>query len=137
MFSSISAYETSAEDFFEALKVRKVDLLLDVRLKNKNQLCGFTKSSDLAYLTRVICSADYIHDLALAPDAALLDRYLGHWITWDEYKAQYLARLKETDAKRHVDERYHHYQNICLLGTATKKRRSHTEVLEQFLRGDF
>lgn len=39
----LSAYETSAEKFFESLKQFKVDLVLDIRQKNDSQLCGFTK----------------------------------------------------------------------------------------------
>ncbi len=40
---TLSAYQTTAERFFTTLVDHKVDLLLDVRLHNTNQLCGFTK----------------------------------------------------------------------------------------------
>ena len=46
---TLSAYETSAEEFFKRLVDWKVDLVVDTRLKNTNQLAGFTKRDDLAY----------------------------------------------------------------------------------------
>lgn len=135
MLSTISAYEVTAADFFETLRARGVDLLLDVRLKNTNQLCGFTKQGDLAYLVGAICHGDYVHDLALAPTPELLERYLGHWIAWEEYARQYRELLESRAAAAQFRERYGAYHHICLLGTATKKRRSHTEILEPYLKG--
>ena len=41
---TISAYETSAEEFFKRLVDWKVDLVVDTRLKNTNQLAGFTST---------------------------------------------------------------------------------------------
>ncbi|MGN1023019.1 MAG: hypothetical protein ACI4OJ_05945, partial [Lachnospiraceae bacterium] len=60
-FFTLSAYETSAEAFFTALKDHHTDLVLDIRLHNSNQLCGFTKERDLAYLVPALTGADYIH----------------------------------------------------------------------------
>ena len=58
-FMTLSAYETSAEDFFTKLIDAKIDLLVDVRLHNTNQLCGFTKERDLAYFVKTIVGAAY------------------------------------------------------------------------------
>ena len=43
----ISAYETSAQDFFEQLEAWHVDMVVDIRLHNTNQLSGFTKLHDI------------------------------------------------------------------------------------------
>ena len=65
--NTISAYETTAEKFFGALESWDVDLLLDTRLKNTNQLAGFTKKNDLAYFVPKLLHADYVHDKLFAP----------------------------------------------------------------------
>ena len=60
----LSAYQTTAQEFFDRLKAWNVDLVLDVRLKNTNQLAGFTKQEDLEYFTHEIVHADYVRDEA-------------------------------------------------------------------------
>lgn len=128
-----SAYETSAADFFELLRSQHPDLVLDVRLKNTNQLCGFTKQKDLEYLIPALTNAVYAHDLRFAPSANLLDKYLKHWIDWDAYRDQYLEQLHDSDALTAYTHNYAKYSCICILGTATRKRRSHSEILVQLL----
>lgn len=68
--------------FFNALLNRKAGLVLDVRLKNTNQLCGFTKQKDLEYLIPQITGADYVHDLRFAPTPKLLKFYQAQLIDW-------------------------------------------------------
>jgi hypothetical protein len=54
----LSAYETSAADFFQTLVRNKADLMLDVRQGNTSQLCGFTKKKDLAFFVPQLTGAD-------------------------------------------------------------------------------
>lgn len=131
---AISAYQISAQQFFKELLESQVDLLLDVRLKNQSQLCGFTKKADLAFFVPQICKAKYVHDLKFAPEAGLLDRYVKHWITWEEYARRYKEKMEEQDVEQYFWDKYGHYKCICMLGTETKQRRSHTEVLLQILK---
>ena len=133
---TLSAYETSAAQFFETLLSHHTDLVLDVRLKNSNQLCGFTKQKDLEYLISKITGAVYIHDLRFAPSSVLLDQYLQHLIGWEDYFARYITQIREQDAAGAFQKTYADYHSICILGTATKKRRSHSEALADFLSSD-
>lgn len=48
----LSAYEITAAAFFQKLKQERTDLVLDIRLNNTSQLCGFTKEKDLSFLFR-------------------------------------------------------------------------------------
>ena len=131
----ISAYQTSASEFFDKILQNHADLVLDVRLKNESQLCGFTKGKDLAYLIPKICRANYIHDRFFTPEPELLDRYLHHWIRWDQYAREYRSCMESKNAAGYFQEHYGSYSGICLIGTATAKRRSHTEVLCELLEG--
>lgn len=131
--NTISAYETTAEKFFGALESWDVDLLLDTRLKNTNQLAGFTKKNDLAYFVPKLLHADYVHDKLFAPAPTMLERYLHSNIGWDAYADAYREDIREREAVPQFYDRYGEYKSVCLLGTATHKRRSHVEVLQQML----
>ena len=69
---TLSAYETAAADFFARLTAEKTDLVLDVRLKNSSQLCGFTKEKDLAFFVPRLTGARYVHDRDLAGKEGIL-----------------------------------------------------------------
>ncbi len=129
----VSAYETSAERFFETLRERGVDLVLDVRLRNTNQLCGFTKRDDLAYLVPALTGAEYIHDVQFAPSEELLGRYVHGKIGWDEYARGYRQLMDERGSVEAFQAKYGSYKMVALLGTGTRKRRSHAEALERML----
>lgn len=91
----LSAYQTSAEEFFDRLRGEGADLVLDVRLKNTNQLAGFTKKRDLDYFVRTIVGARYVHDPLFAPDPQLLGSYLHKAIDFGRYAREY-GRLLES-----------------------------------------
>jgi hypothetical protein len=74
----LSAYETSAKEFFEGIQKAKADVVVDVRLHNTNQLAGFTKEGDLAYFIPAILKIPYIHDTRFAPSlGSLIERVYG------------------------------------------------------------
>ncbi|MDD4368065.1 MAG: DUF488 family protein [Oscillospiraceae bacterium] len=130
---AISAYQTSAEAFFTAIKEAQADLVLDVRLHNESQLAGFSKRRDLAWLVPALCQADYVCDRFFAPEPGLLSRYIKRELSWESYAGAYRNQMQAADVTAYFIQHYGRYQRICLIGTATKKRRSHTEVLQELL----
>ncbi|MEY8562943.1 DUF488 domain-containing protein [Eggerthellaceae bacterium 3-80] len=129
----ISAYQTSAEHFFERLQAWEVDLVLDVRLHNTNQLAGFTKECDLDYFVREIDHATYVHDPEFSPTADDLSAYLHKTISWQEYAKAYRQDLVKRNAVADFFKKYGSYKSVAIVGTATDKRRSHAEVLVDVL----
>ena len=129
----LSAYQTTAEDFFTKIIDWKADLVLDVRLKNTNQLAGFTKQEDLEYFAHVIAHADYAHDVEYSPSKTLLDAYLDEGMPYEEYFQKYKEELEERHAIPEFFEKYGTYDSIAIVGTATKKRHSHAEELKILL----
>jgi uncharacterized protein YeaO (DUF488 family) len=125
----LSAYETTAEAFFGTLLAHHVGLVLDARLRNESQLCGFTKKRDLAYFVETIAHAKYVHDLTFAPTDDLLSRYIKGVIDWEEYADGYTALLQERDALAKFRKEYKSLRPVCLLGAGTRKRHSHVETL--------
>lgn len=130
---TISAYEITAADFFGDLVSWNIDALIDTRRKNTNQLAGFTKKSDLEYFVPTIVHAEYVHDLSLAPEPMTLEKYLKGVIGWDEYAASYRADIERRGSVDRFFEAYGDRKSVCLLGTATRKRRSHVEILAAML----
>lgn len=129
----LSAYQTTAEEFFDKIIGWKAGLVLDVRLKNTNQLSGFTKQEDLEYFAHVIAHADYAHDLEYAPSKTLLDDYLDHGLPYEQYFAAYEKEMEERNAIPQFFEKYGKYDSIAIVGTATNKRHSHAEELKKLL----
>lgn len=130
---TISAYEITAEEFFTDLIDWKTDVLIDTRRKNTNQLAGFTKKADLEYFVPTIAHADYAHDLLLAPEPMTLEQYLKGALSWDEYAKRYRADIEQRKSIDHFFDTYGDADSVCLLGTATHKRRSHVEVLKDMI----
>ena len=98
---TIGFTQSSAAHFFGRLRGAGVKRLLDVRLNNVSQLAGFAKRDDLAYFTRELCGAEYVHDVRLAPTSELLDAYKKQGGSWADYERAFLAlmtarRIEET-----------------------------------------
>lgn len=129
----LSAYQTTAEEFFGKILGWKADLVLDIRLRNTNQLAGFTKQEDLEYFTHVITHADYAHDVEYSPSKTLLDDYLDHGLSYQEYFARYAEEMEERKAIPAFFQKYGRYRSVAIVGTATSKRRSHAEELQRLL----
>ena len=125
----LSAYETTAAEFFQRVAAEETDLVLDVRLNNSSQLCGFTKKKDLEFFVPKLSGAKYVHDLLYAPDKGLLELYTKKRIGWEEYSDAYDLLLDKRKAMAIYAKKYKDFACVCLLGTQTKKRRSHNEVL--------
>ena len=116
---TIGFTQKTAGQFFESLKNNNIDLLLDVRLNNKSQLAGFTKSDDLPYFLKEICGAAYIHALDFAPTKAILDDYKAKKLKWCDYEHVYFNLIHARDAESHFcrnfPDIYAPYHNIVLL----------------------
>lgn len=130
---TLSAYETTAQSFFGKLAEWDADLVLDVRLKNTNQLAGFTKRDDLAFFVEKIQHADYAHDVTFSPATTVLERYLRGSMDWEDFFVSYHREMVKRDAVEQFFERYGKYRSVAIVGTATQKRRSHVEILQQMI----
>lgn len=127
---TISPYQTTAEAFFTQLLEWHTDMVVDVRLHNTTQLDGFSKSPDIDFFCRRLLNANYAHDTDFSPAADTLDQYLHHKIDWDTFSADFKEQMEEHKAVPLFIERYGEYDSVAVIGTTTKTRRSHVEVLE-------
>jgi uncharacterized protein (DUF488 family) len=121
----------SAEQFFELLESAKPKVLVDVRLNNKSQLAGFSKSDDLAFFLRRILNLPYQHRLELAPTQAMLDRYRKQGQSWASYEKSFI-RLME---KRAVQDTLapSEMDGACLLCSEHEPEQCHRRLVAEYL----
>ena len=126
---TIGYTKKSAEDFFELLKSKRIEVLIDVRLYNSSQLAGFAKSRDLQYFTGQICGCGYIWASDFAPSAKLLNDYKNKVIGWDEYEKSY-KKLLEARNNQNFFEKFIG-KRICLLCAEETPQHCHRRLLAE------
>ncbi len=128
---TIGSAGKTAKEFFEILRQNSVRKVIDVRLYNRSQLAGFTKSDDLRYFLRSILDVGYEHQPILAPSKELLDGYKKGGVTWGEYEREYIAILQQRkpDAKLNREE----FDGACLLCSEASPNHCHRRLAAEFL----
>ena len=103
---------------------------MDVRLNNTSQLAGFAKSSDLPYLLREICGADYVHEPLLAPTQTILDAYKKQKGDWAQYELEFVALMSEREIDKKLDRKQFNERNVLLCSEPTAEHCHRRLVLE-------
>jgi uncharacterized protein (DUF488 family) len=130
---SIGFTRKSAAEFFGALRHNGIRHLIDVRLNNRSQLAGFTKTKDLAFFLREILDAEYTHEPLLAPTQELLGAYRKGSILWTEYERRFLALMKERNIERMLDIHTFEIPTV-LLCTEPSPEHCHRRLVLEYLR---
>lgn len=92
---TIGFTQKSANIFFEQLKLNGVQRLVDIRLKPKGQLAGFTKQEDLPYfLNELAAGCVYVYMPVLAPTKEILNDYRNDG-DWPRYEMRFKQLLNE------------------------------------------
>lgn len=129
---TIGFTKKSAERFFSLLRSAGVKRVIDTRLNRKSQLAGFAKETDLPFLLREICHADYLQEPLTAPTDEILKAYKGKQIDWAEYE----RRFKDLIATRHIEERLERdrFDGACLLCSEDKPHHCHRRLVAEYLK---
>lgn len=126
----------SAEDFFDSIRERHVEILIDVRLNNQSQLAGFTKGRDLAFFLKEICNCRYSHEIQFAPTKDILNRYKKEQISWEEYEVEYNELIKKRNVLDIFKKKYLDYDKVLLLCSEPTPECCHRRLLADFLSGE-
>ncbi len=129
---TIGFTKRSAAQFFGALNDAGIEQLVDVRLNNVSQLAGFTKRDDLAFFTKSICSAGYVHEPLLAPSQEMLDRYKKHGGSWSEYELEFLDLMASRDIEHEIDRALFEPRTVLLCSEPTPDR-CHRRLVVEYL----
>ena len=131
---SIGFTQKSASQFFGALKSAGIRRLMDVRLNNKSQLAGFTKSTDLPYFLRELCGADYVHEPLLAPTQEMLDDYKKRKGDWAAYEREFLTLMRGRQIESALDRAQFSQPTVLLCSEPTAEHCHRRLVLEYLQR---
>lgn len=123
----------TARDFFESLKHHRIEQLVDVRVNNRSQLAGFTKSDDLEYFLDEIAAASYHHEPLLAPTSDLLKAYRNGEVGWDGYEKEFTALLEERRIEQIIDRKIFQRRTVLLCSEPTPER-CHRRLVIEYLR---
>jgi len=128
---TIGFTKKSAQTFFELLAVNKIEVLLDVRLKNTSQLAGFSRYPDIEYFFENIIHGQYISDILFAPSDEILKNYKKNLIDWNEYVYEYEKLMLERNIKEHILRKYKEMlkKTVCLLCSEEKANHCHRSLV--------
>ena len=92
---TIGFTQKSAQYFFERLKHNRIQRLVDIRLKPKGQLAGFTKQEDLPYFLNELASGcQYVYRPDLAPTLEIMSEYRKNG-NWQRYERRFIQLMNE------------------------------------------
>ena len=121
----------TAEQFFRLIESASAKRLVDVRLNNRSQLAGFSKSDDLAFFLRRILKLPYRHVLELAPTQPMLDKVRKQGQSWASYEKSFI-RLME---KRAIQDKLSpsEMDGACLLCSEHEPDQCHRRLVAEYL----
>jgi uncharacterized protein (DUF488 family) len=131
--STIGFTQTSAEHFFERLRLANVRQVIDVRLYNTSQLAGFAKSDDLAFFLKAVCGIRYVHTPLLAPDDTMLKAFKKEKGDWGVYQGRFMQLMSE----RRIQEKLkpEAFEGGCLLCSEARPHHCHRRLVCDYLNG--
>jgi len=123
----------SAQAFFGVLKQAGIKRVVDIRLRPNGGLSLFARGSDLPFLLRELCQAEYVHVPLLAPSKELLRDFRRQKLDWPEYERVYRALLDERDVARNLDRSRFDVPAALLCSEATPDQ-CHRRLAAEYLR---
>lgn len=129
--STIGFTQTSAENFFQRLRLGGVKKVVDVRLRGDSQLSGFAKQKDLAFFLKEVAGIDYEHVIGLAPTDEMLDAYKKKSMSWDRYELNYRDLISERMVENLFEPAT--LDGVCFLCSEALPHRCHRRVAAEYL----
>lgn len=139
MIYTIGFTQSTAQHFFERLRVNEIEQLLDIRLNNRSQLAGFAKAPDLAWFLKELCGIEYLYDDNFAPTGGILDDYRKKRIDWLEYVDAFGQLMRERKIEEYIRTRYQSSRGkqICLLCSEPEPEKCHRRLVAEYFAAAF
>ena len=130
---TIGFTQKRAEAFFELLRRRGVQRLIDIRMSPDGQLSGFAKRADLPYLLdRLADGCEYIHLPELAPTKEILKDYRSDQ-NWPRYVERFEALMDERCIPETLDRDAFQAAASCLLCSEPTPEQCHRRLVAERL----
>lgn len=130
---TIGFTKKSARQFFELLKKKDVERLVDIRLRPDGQLSGFSKKEDLSYFLKALNQCDYRHMPELAPTDGILKEYRSDK-DWDKYELRFEALMNERAIPSLLDKSLFEEKICCLLCSEDTPHKCHRRLVAERLK---
>lgn len=137
---TVGTSKKSARDFFGLLRKHNIQKVIDIRLKNKSQLSGYAKGSDLAYFLKECFRISYEHVPDLAPTKDLLQNYQDKkrqetYRRWDIYETEFKKLLDTRDVLSIFKNASAGYDAVAFLCSEAKANKCHRRLVAAYLAG--
>jgi len=130
---TIGFTKKSLEEFVKLLKDNKIQVLIDIRLRNTGQLAGFAKDKDLKFILNNF-GIEYRHVKDLAPTSDLLDDYKNRKIDWEEYRTRFDKLMEERKGREILLKELEGGKTACLLCSEEKAEQCHRRLVAELVR---
>ena len=130
---NIGFTQKTAEEFFEKLRVNKIECLIDIRLNPNGQLSRFAFEKDLPYfLDKLVCGCKYAHRIDFAPKKELLMQVRDKANSMSkDYKLFEVAFNKQLKTESHINDfvtKFGKYSRVVLLCSEPTTEKCHRRL---------
>ena len=130
--------QKTAEEFFEKLRVNKIECLIDIRLNPNGQLSRFAFEKDLPYfLDKLVGGCKYAHRIDFAPKKELLMQVRDKANPMSkDYKLFEVAFNKQLKTESHINDfvtKFGKYSRVVLLCSEPTTEKCHRRLVSDML----
>ena len=135
---NIGFTQKTAEEFFEKLRVNKIECLIDIRLNPNGQLSRFAFEKDLPYfLDKLVDGCKYAHRIDFAPKKELLMQVRDKTNPMSkDYKLFEVAFNKQLKTESHINDfvtKFGKYSRVVLLCSEPTTEKCHRRLVSDML----
>lgn len=135
---NIGFTQKTAEEFFEKLKAKKIDCLVDIRLNPNGQLSRFAFEKDLPYfLDKLVDGCKYVHRIDLAPKKELLkevrDKDNPMSRNYKLFEIAFNKQLENYSNIRNFVSQFGKYERVVLLCSEPTIEKCHRRLVSDML----
>lgn len=135
---NIGFTQKTAEEFFEKLRVNKIECLIDIRLNPNGQLSRFAFEKDLPYfLGKLVGGCKYAHRIDFAPKKELLMQVRDKANPMSkDYKLFEVAFNKQLKTESHINDfvtKFGKYSRVVLLCSEPTTEKCHRRLVSDML----
>lgn len=135
---NIGFTQKTAEEFFEKLRVNKIECLIDIRLNPNGQLSRFAFEKDLPYfLDKLVGGCKYAHRIDFAPKKELLMQVRDKANPMSkDYKLFEVAFNKQLKTESHINDfvtKFSKYSRVVLLCSEPTTEKCHRRLVSDML----
>lgn len=135
---NIGFTQKTAEEFFEKLRVNRIECLIDIRLNPNGQLSRFAFEKDLPYfLDKLVDGCKYAHRIDFAPKKELLMQVRDKANPMSkDYKLFEVAFNKQLKTESHINDfvtKFGKYSRVVLLCSEPTTEKCHRRLVSDML----